>query len=187
MPVASDDASVTTRLNLGCGPMPAAGFINCDRRMGPGVDVCCDIAYGLPFADGSVDAVVAVHLLQDLEWGALAPALAECRRVLAAGGWLRVLVPDLDRALGAYRARDHAYFYVRDDEARSIGAKLVTQIVWYGSVRTPMTQDFLAEWLGRAGFLDVRRRAFGESGSADVLLASLDNRPRESLCMEARA
>lgn len=167
--------------------MPAAGFINCDRRMGPGVDVCCDLAQGLPFADGSVDAVVAVHLLQDLDWHALAPALAECRRILVPGGWLRVLVPDLDRALVAYRARDHGYFYVRDDEARSIGAKLVTQMIWYGSVRTPMTQDFLTEWLAGVGFIDVRRRAFGESGSADALLASLDNRPRESLCMEARA
>lgn len=186
MPVDSDLLSVVRRINLGCGPMSSAAFINCDRRMSPGLDLCCDVTRGLPFADGSIAAIVAVHVLQDLEWAALLPALAECRRVLQPGGWLRVLVPDLDRAIEACRRDDPAYFHVPDRDARSIGAKLVTQAIWYGSVRTPMTWDFIAEWLERAGFVRVRRLAFGVSDCPDPWLTSLDNRERESLCVEAR-
>jgi SAM-dependent methyltransferase len=186
MPVDSDHLSVARRINLGCGPMSSAAFINCDRRMSPGLDLCCDVTRGLPFADGSIAAIVAVHLLQDLEWAALLPALTECRRVLQPGGWLRVLVPDLERAIDACRRDDAAYFHVPDHDARLLGAKLVTQAIWYGSVRTPMTWDFIAEWLARAGFIGVRRLAFGVTDCPDALLASLDNRERESLCVEAR-
>lgn len=186
MPVGSDSVSAVRRVNLGCGPMFAAHFINCDIHIGGRLDVCCDLTRGLPFGDASIDSLVAVHLLQDLEWSALKPALRELHRVLRPGGWLRLLVPDLDRAIDAYRRGDHAYFYIRNEEARSLGAKLVTQIVWYGSVRTPMTFDFLNEWLRAADFGEVRRMGPGQTLSGDALLPSLDNRPRESLIVEAR-
>lgn len=70
-----------------------------------------------------------------------------------------------------------------DRDARSIGAKLVTQIVSYGSVRTRFTFDFADEWLRNAGFGDVTKQSFGASRVPG--LASLDNRERESLLVEA--
>jgi hypothetical protein len=54
----------------------------------------------------------------------------------------------------------------------------VTQIVWYGSVRTPFTFEFLKEWMAAAGFTEIKSSRAG--------LASLDNRERESLFVEAR-
>ena len=174
------------RLNLGCGENIAAGWVNCDRRPLPGLDVCCDVLSALPFESGRFTGIAAIHLLQDLEYGAIAPCLAELRRILAAGGTLRLAVPDVDRAITAYQQRDAAYFYVGDADARSIGAKFVTQLVWYGSVRTPCNYEFLAECLTAAGFAEVRRCRFGETASGDAALATLDNRPRESLFVEAR-
>ncbi len=154
-------------------------------RDGAGVDVRADIRSGLPLSTSSIDCVAAIHLLQDLPWPDLAPALREMRRVLKAGRVLRIAVPDLDKAIGAYVDRDATYFYVPDGDARSPGAKLVTQIVWYGSVRTPFTFDFADEWLRNAGFVDVRRESFGASRVPG--LADLDNRERESLFVEAAA
>jgi hypothetical protein len=109
--------------------------------------------------------------------------LAELLRVLKPGGALRIAVPDLDRAIRAYLGGDHAYFYVPDEDARTAAAKLVTQIVWYGSVQTPMTFGFLEEWLSDARFTGIARRAFG--ASAWPGMADLDNRERESLFVEA--
>ena len=109
--------------------------------------------------------------------------MRELHRVLKAGGVLRLAVPDLDCALRAYLARDARYFYVPDADARSMGAKLITQIIWYGSVRTPCTYDFIAEWLAAAGFAEIERVAFGASRMDG--LATLDNRERESLFIEA--
>lgn len=94
-------------------------------------------------------------------------------------------LPDLDRAIEAYRLGRAAYFHVPDTDARSIGAKLVTQIVWYGSVRTPFTFDFARESLQRAGFVDVTRQAFGRTGTSLAGITDLDNRERESLFVEA--
>lgn len=175
------------RLNWGCGPCTPTGWINADRHPGPGVDLPGDIRNGLALPDRSLDYAVAIHTLQDLAWQDIPAALAELRRVLRAGGVLRLGLPDLDRAIDAYRRNDASYFYVPDRDARSVGAKLVTQIIWYGSVRTPMTYDFVRECLEASGFSDVRRCAFRASTSGIPEIVALDNRECESLFVEARA
>lgn len=175
----------THRVNLGCGPHAARGWVNVDRIDAPGVDVVSDLRDRIALAEQSVDCVVAMHVLQDLAWQELPHALAEILRILRPGGWLRAGVPDLDRAIDAYRRDDAAWFYVPDRDARAPGAKLVTQIIWYGSVRTPCTFDFVREQLELAGFAHVARATFGRTGSPYPELASLDNRERESLYVEA--
>jgi ubiquinone/menaquinone biosynthesis C-methylase UbiE len=147
--------------------------------------VVADLRQGLPFPAGSFDAAVGIHVMQDLAYLDVVPALRELHRVLRPGGVLRLGLPDLDRALDAYRQNDADYFLVPDEDAASVGGKLVAQLVWYGSVRTPFTFDCVAEMLAKAGFRAVRRCAFGETVSGDAALASLDNRERESLFVEA--
>ena len=175
------------RLHLGCGPFAVPGWINVDRLALPGVEVAADLCAGLPFGAGAFDAAVAIHVLQDLPWAEIPPAVRELRRVLRRGGVLRLGLPDLDRAIDAYRRGDHRHFYVPDRDARSMGAKLVTQIVWYGSVRTPFTPDYAEEVLRGAGFAEVARCAYRESRYGEPELAALDNRERESFFVEARA
>jgi SAM-dependent methyltransferase len=175
-----------SRLNWGCGPYPAPGWLNADLRAADGVQLVCDIRDGLPLADATVTCAVAMHVLQDLAWGDVPRALGELHRVLAPGAPLRIGVPDLDRAIDAYRRNDGAYFHVPDADARDCGAKLVTQIIWYGSVRTPFTFGYAREVLEAAGFRDVRRCAYGETTTGDAAIVALDNRPRETLFIEAR-
>jgi SAM-dependent methyltransferase len=177
-------SAAEVRLNLGCGPSAVPGWLNIDARPVRGA-IGGDVRAGLPLADASVDCIAAIHLIQDLAYPDIAPALAEMRRVLRQGGVLRLAVPDLDRAIRAYLTGDSAYWYVPDEHARSGGAKLVTQIVWYGSVRTPCTWEFLREWLLGARYRDVQRCAFGVTRSGIPELARLDNRERESLFVEA--
>ncbi|HWI14123.1 MAG TPA: hypothetical protein VNT02_07695, partial [Burkholderiales bacterium] len=98
---------------------------------------------------------------------------------------LRLAVPDLERAIDAYNRRDATYFYVPDADARTLGAKLVTQAIWYGSVRTPFTYDYAAEVLVAAGFRSVARCAYRETHSAHSDITALDNRERETLFVEA--
>lgn len=174
-----------TRLNLGCGPKAAAGWVNADREPLPGVDLVGDLRDGLPVDDATFDAIVAIHVLQDLAWTELPTALAEIRRLLRPGGVLRLGLPDLDRAIDAYRRGDAAYFHVPDEDARSIGGKLITQIVWYGSVRTPFTFEFARDCLVDAGFREPVRCAFRETSHGEADLVALDNRERESLFVEA--
>jgi predicted SAM-dependent methyltransferase len=173
------------RLHLGCGPFAKSRWINLDLIAAEGVDVIGDIRSGLPFESESIECIVAVHVLQDLPYQDIPVALGELNRVLVPDGWLRLGLPDLDKAIQAYMAGNHAYFHVPDTDAKEIGTKLVTQLVWYGSVRTPFTFDCIAEFLSRENFRRVYRCAFQETRSPYPAIVELDNRPRESLFVEA--
>lgn len=65
--------------------------IGVDRRPANGVDLVADLTRPLPFADGSVDRVFAVHVLEHLV--DFLPMVDECHRVLRDGGLLHVLSP----------------------------------------------------------------------------------------------
>jgi predicted SAM-dependent methyltransferase len=174
------------RLNWGCGTEPDPGWINSDAKQGPGIDVSCDILRGLPLEDESIDYAVSIHALPELRYPDLVPALAELRRVLVPGGVLRLALPDLDRGIRAYLDGDRDYFLIPDEDAHSIGAKFVLQTVWYGYSKTPFTFDFIAELLERAGYEDVRRCAYRQTAGRFPGIVELDNRPEESLFVEAR-
>ena len=173
------------RLNWGCGPCITPGWINSDRNPGEGIDLNCDIREGLPLESNTLDYIVSIHALQDLPYSDLLPALRELHRVLKPGGVLRLGLPDLDKALQAYLRKDAGYFYIPDRDAQSIGAKLITQIIWYGSVRTPFTYDFIEELLLQVGFSCVVRCAYRQSKSQYTEIITLDNRERESMFIEA--
>lgn len=175
------------RLNWGCGPTPPDGWVNSDRLRGDGIHVSCDIRDGLPLPAATFDYAVSIHGLQDLPYLDVVPALQELRRVLRPGGVLRLGLPDLDRAIAAYARGDRDYFYIPDAESATLGGKLIVQITWYGSVRTPFTWDFARELLRRAGFPRVERCAFGRTSSEHATIVDLDNRERESLFVEAFA
>jgi ubiquinone/menaquinone biosynthesis C-methylase UbiE len=173
------------RLNFGCGPCGTPGWINADRIAAPGVDLCCDLRSGLPLAERCLDYAVAIHVLQDMAWTDIPAAARELHRVLKPGAVLRLGVPDLERAIDAYNRGDAAYFYVPDRDAASLGAKLVTQVIWYGSVRTPFTYDYAAQVLIAAGFRRVARAAYRQTYTRHADIVSLDNRERETLFVEA--
>ncbi len=174
-----------TRLNIGCGKFPRPGWINLDNKVRPGVDCVADLRAALPFTDATFDYAVAIHVFPHIPLAGLAPALARVRRVLKPGGVLRLALPDLEKAIEAYRRRDAGYFAVPDAQWQSLGAKLVAQIVWHNDVVTPFTFDLAAEALAKAGYAGATRCGFRETRSRFPEIVALDNRERESLFVEA--
>jgi len=161
------------------------GWINTNLAPGPGVDISCDVRDGLPLPSDSIQYIASMHAIVELPYLDVVPALRELHRVLEPGGVLRLGLPDLDRAIDAYRSGDKGYFSIPDDEVASIDGKFVVQMTWYGTNLMMFTSELAGELLGRAGFRDVRRAAYGKTTSPFPEIVALDNRPKESFFVEA--
>jgi predicted SAM-dependent methyltransferase len=173
------------RLNWGCGAVGEPGWINSDQKDGPGIDISCDIRDSLPLESESIDYIVSIHALPEVPYHDLIPVLEELRRVLKPRGVLRLSLPDLDKAIRAYQRNDREYFLIPDEEVKSIGAKLIVQLIWYGWSRTLFTYDFIEEILLKAGFKCVSQCRYQKTNSPYPGIMELDNREQESLFVEA--
>jgi predicted SAM-dependent methyltransferase len=180
-----ETATAIQRLNWGCGEHPPPGWINVDKVEKPGIAISGDIRDGLPLPADSIDYIVSIHAVQDLPYLDVVPALREFRRVLKPGGVLRLGLPDLDRAIAAYRRNDPDYFYVPDHESATLAGKLIIQMTWYGWSRIMFTYAFAEEQLRKAGFSTVAECAYRETRSPFPEIVALDNRERESFFVEA--
>jgi hypothetical protein len=173
------------RLNWGCGSHVGDGWINSDVKDAPQVDLVADITKGLSLDASSIDYAVSVHALPELPYGDLVPALAEIRRVLKAGGVLRLVLPDLGRAIDAYLAGDERYFHLVAKDTTTPGGRLITQMLWYGYSRTLFTADFCAELLTKAGYVNIVLCEAHQTASRFPEIIELDNREQESFYIEA--
>jgi predicted SAM-dependent methyltransferase len=174
------------RLNWGCGSHTALGWINSDVKDIPGVDLVADIRDGLPIETASVDYAVSVHALPELPYPTLVPALEELRRVLKPGGVLRLVLPDLDKAVDAYREGNAGYFKIAPEEADSLSGRFILHILWYGYSKSLFTAEFTTDLLAEAGFEAIEVCGYGETKSSLDGLIELDNREDESFYIEGR-
>ena len=90
------------RLNVGCGHISLADYVNVDRRELPGVDVIADVT-DLPFEDAAVAEIHASHLLEHFPEEILRRVvLMHWRKKLRLGGVLRVVVPDAEAMISDF-------------------------------------------------------------------------------------
>jgi predicted SAM-dependent methyltransferase len=204
------------RLNLGCGLMPHPSWINVDGswnarlakhpllrstlstlRILPAENakvpwsrdiLIHDVRKPLPFADSSTDAVYASHVLEHLYREHGEQLIRESFRVLARGGIIRIVVPDL-RAIVSEYLGDRPFGKLSvSEENLAPGDRLNQRLLmrWPSPSRRNLLlriyeawQDFhshkwmydeqsLASLLGSVGFVDLARRNYAESRITDI-------------------
>jgi ubiquinone/menaquinone biosynthesis C-methylase UbiE len=173
------------RLNWGSGSITSYGWVNSDIQNWPGVDIVADIRAGLPVEDNAFDYIVSIHALPEIPYHDLDRTLCELRRVLKPGGILRLGLPDMDKAIHAYRSGDVDYFLISDDEVKCLSGRMIVQLLWRGRSRSMFTTEFAEELLARNGFREIHSCSFRETRSGIPGITELDDRPMESLFIEA--
>ena len=201
----------TVKVNIGCGLAVAPGWINIDgsfnaivaslprifhkwayrftgasqfytegeycKLLGENYFIHHDLSWGLPLPDGTVDFVYSSHFIEHLFRRDAERLLREAFRALKPGGMLRIAVPDLQYACSLYEAGEREkmledYFFVSGEDS------------YYARHKYMYDYSMLAAILEEAGFCEIARRSFRQGETPDIAL--LDNRPVDSLFVEAR-
>ncbi len=90
------------RIEIGGGHHPSPGYIHVDVDPRSAHLEFVAPAWDLPFADGTVEEILAVHVLEHVPPGYVVGTLREWRRVLQPGGWVQVHVPNARSILTSY-------------------------------------------------------------------------------------
>lgn len=122
------------KLNLGSGSIHFDGFLNVDfdPQLAPDVIAAVD---KLPFEDESAEEIIASHILEHLPFWS--NAIPEWRRVLAPGGTLWVMVPDVVRIAQMAKEGSHYYLHNTPSEWRLMDRQYVNAAVFGGVLLGP--------------------------------------------------
>lgn len=101
------DAHRGLKLHLGSGPTRLPGWINIDAYP---AELSLDLRWGLPFEANSADYVFMSHVFEHFYYpDESSGVLQEIHRVLAPGGRVRIVVPDIELCIQAYCRNDTAF------------------------------------------------------------------------------
>ncbi|MDQ6782828.1 MAG: methyltransferase domain-containing protein [Actinomycetota bacterium] len=90
------------RVEIGGGPSPSPGYVHVDADPRSAHLEHVALAWALPFETGTVEEILAVHVLEHVPPGYVIRTLREWLRVLQPGGCLQVHVPDARSIMTAY-------------------------------------------------------------------------------------
>jgi SAM-dependent methyltransferase len=204
------------RLNLGCGLQTHSSWVNVDgswnarlakrpvlRKLFAALGVLPsdkagvpwsrdifvhDMRKPLPFATGSADAVYASHFLEHLYREEGQQLMRESFRVLAPGGIVRIVVPDLQAIVQEYLGErpfgelsDGAKQLTPGDllnerflmrwptpQKRNAVMRVYDAMLDFHSHKWMYDEQSLSSLLRSVGFVDVARKTFGESAIPDI-------------------
>jgi len=151
------------RVEIGAGEHPDPGYeVHTDVLPLPGVKVLCRLDR-LPFADASVTALRANHVLEHQSFQLVGPTLREWARVLAPGAPVDIGVPDARYIVGqwvegAYSTLEANYWllggHMDRDAHKGTDERGVPRWIW--NAHHAMFDDaWLAELLAANGFTEV--------------------------------
>jgi predicted SAM-dependent methyltransferase len=192
------------KINIGCGLSGIAGWHNLDNS--PTITLSripllrsalktpawprdvrrYDVRKGLKFADGSVRYIYSSHTFEHFTYEESLAIAKDCRRKLALGGVLRVVVPDLELIAREYLADDKPLAAQAFISRLSLNHSL-QDFFHPGSNHSQMFDGRkLVHMLREAGFENVELSSYRKSAIPEIDQIELEVRRDESLYVEAQ-
>jgi len=171
------------RLNIGCGKVKFAGWINID--IDPDADLVIDVRKGLHFKENSIDLIYSEHFLEHLTFEESENLLRECYRCLKVGGVMRTATPDLDYVVLRYNSewKNQDWLILPEYKfIRTKGRMINTSFREWGHKYLFNLED-LQNHLGNAGFKTIRKCDWRQSEHKE--LCNLETRKDSKLILEA--
>jgi SAM-dependent methyltransferase len=175
------------------GLLPEAQY----RIVWPRNIVIHDVRRGLPFADESAQYIYASHFLEHLYYQEAIIFLKECYRVLANGGVLRIVVPDLQSMVESYlKERQQVPDSPEPAERLLDGLGFIPQrpargvIGFIAFLQDKNRHKWMYDWpsltalIRGAGFNKFRRCRYLESVIEDIAAVEKEDRLIDALCLE---
>jgi len=191
------------KLNIGCGTSGIEGWVNIDNsptillsRLPLGRQIFrtprwprdvrrMDVRKGMPFADGSVRAIYSSHTFEHFTYEESLQVAKECWRVLAVGGVLRIVVPDLAIAVREYLGDLANPMASHQFIGRLLLISGVRDLLHPGAHHRQMFDgNSLVHMLREAGFAGAEVSSFGNSRIPEIESIELESRRAESLYVE---
>lgn len=211
------------RLNLGCGLHVPSGWINIDGSLSArlakiswlyrllckffGIEhlpwprniLIANLTKGLPFADREAAAIFSSHTLEHLSQEDGRFLIQECFRVLASGGVLRIIVPDLhqfsinyikclknnpeiDKGDCSRRFIENLNIFDKGKSGRV--TKWLKNLFSFNRHLYMYDKWSLIELLRKNGFREVELMSYGQSRIPNVTEVEERERHEESICVE---
>ena len=154
-----------------------------------------DIAYGdatkgLPIDNNTVEVLYSSHMFEHLDRNDAVKFLKEAWRVLAPGGVMRLVVPDLDKLARSYIADGNADLFVESTllattSLSTLLSRVTRLVVGFRGHRWMYDGNSLGKLLGVHGFTNIKVVRDGKTMIRDVTPLNLFERSAESVCVEA--
>lgn len=221
------------RLNIGCGLITPSGWINIDSSWNARFAKCPwfkrilvslhiispdqaripwprnihihDVREGLSFRDNSAEVIYSSHLLEHLARKDALFFLEQCYRVLAPGGIIRIIVPDLEHFAKQYMERlrqgtkellikeppsdkflEDLWLYEKGSTGENILIRLYKKIYNKNTHKWMYDQYSLTSCLVKCGFENVQRKECYDSLIEDVERLDSPEGFKGTLCLEAQ-
>lgn len=181
-------------LHIGCGDNELPGWLNtelCPR----GAQIFLDATRRFPFSDGTFHFIYCEHMIEHIGLRDAEAMLVECARVMAPGGVIRLVTPDVEFLTTLLRPpadpRLHDYIAYSVDTYRIYAPNVDGVSVFNNFVRAWGHQyihsvESLRALLLRAGFEQVEPRPLNDSPHPSLrALAKSDRMPPGFLEMES--
>ena len=176
------------KLHLGCGGHVLKGWLNSDMSPESTDVLGLDAASSFPFSADTFAYVYSEHVIGSLSLEGAAVMLGECFRVLAPGGRLRIVTPDLafltdlyGRNLSEMQKRYVEWFSAETGSPRGEIGFVVNGYMRAWGLQVVYDARMLRDALATAGFSDVTSRGLNESGHAALRDLANERRLPEGL------